>query len=256
MLLLRKTLALAAILISLCAPTPVIRIQNTSKQNICYMVEYSNGTGAFPNVTWCGGEHGFKVAGFMLNSGLSKDFTAIGSDGQRFDGAITAWPNNSTRGARNEINLLNVTETYYDVDYQRGISGSTCGPANDSSALDGEPDPLAEANKAWNTLSRARKMQLLAFPTYLQGNNRALTYINMDINAWPFLAPGEAARPVNPKTLPVVAFFQQTANFNAYMCPGSIKGVTPPNNFTKELVALADGHARKTPMDHMVITSY
>lgn len=220
------------------------------------MVEYSNGTGIFPNVTHCGGDQGYEVAGFELNAGLSKDFTAVDSYGQRFNGAITAWVNNSTRGARNEINLLNVTETWYDVDYERGISGSTCGPANDYSAASGEPDPLGQANKAWKTLGRAAKMQLLALPTYLQGNNRALNYVHMDKAAWPYLAPGEASRPLNPKLLAVIAFFQKTANFNAYICPGSVEGWTPPTNFTQELVGLADKQSRSSSSDHMVITSY
>ena len=220
------------------------------------MVEYSNGAGIFPNETACGNAHGNEVAGFELNAGLSKDFTAIDSSGQRFNGAITAWLNNSTRGARNEINLLNVTETWYDVDFQLGISASTCGPADDISAFSGERDPLGKANKAWQTLSRAKKMQLLEFPMYLRGNNRALNYINMNIDAWPYLAPGEASRPVNPKTLAVVAFFQKTANFSAYMGPGSVGGVTPPTNLTKELVRLADDQSMSSSTDQMVIISY
>lgn len=100
MLFAQRILALVAILISLCAPTPVIRIQNFSKQNICYKVEYSNGTGAFPNQTVCG-VTGPEIGGFWIDSGDSREFNATGIDGQNFNGAITAiLNNNKTIGAR------------------------------------------------------------------------------------------------------------------------------------------------------------
>ncbi|KAF6236130.1 hypothetical protein HO173_005759 [Letharia columbiana] len=241
MLFLQKTLTLAAILISFCAPMPLIRIQNISKENICYMVEYSNGTGTFPNETICGIDRGF-----WLNSGQTKDFKATGFDGEHFNGAVTAWlKNNTFRGARNEINLLNQSMAWYDVSYQYGISDGTCGPAN-SSDLSGEKDSLGKANSAWKTLSYPIKRQLLKSPQYLrQGKNGSLVHINMGVEAFPYGAPD------------VVMFFQATAGFKAYMGSGSATDVTwPPNSVQAELVPLADKQTLSAPTDHIVITSY
>ena len=241
----RKSLALAATLISLCAATPHILIQNLSKQRICYKVEYSNGTGVFPNQTVCGAT-GPEIAGFWLDSGHSKGFKATGSTGQHFNGAITAvLNNNKDRGARNEINFLNPTKPFYDVDYQYGISDGTCGPPN-STNLSGERDTLGKANKAWQTLNQTMKNDLLKFPQYLrQDANGSLTYINMGVEAWPTLA------------LEVIRFFQVTAAFNAYMGPGSQAGVSwPKNSMHEKLVALADRQVLSALTEMIVITSY
>ena len=241
----RKSLALAATLISFCAPTPYIQIQNRSKQGICYKVEYSNGIGVFPNETVCG-VTGIEIAGFWLDSGQSKAFKATGSTGQHFNGAITAvLNNNKDRGARNEINFSNPTMPYYDVDYQYGISDGTCGPPN-STNLSGERDTFGKANTAWKTLNQATKNELLRFPQYLrQDANGSLTYINMGVEAWPDLAPE------------VIRFFQVTAAFKAYMAPGSQANVTwPKNSMHEEVVALADQQTLNALTDQIVITSY
>lgn len=225
-------------------------------------MEYSNGTGAFPNTTVCGAAQGPKIGGFWLNSGQTWDTKAIGSDGENFNGAITAvLENNTVWAARNEINLLDSSIAWYDVDYQYGISGSTCGPANDSSRLSGERDPLGTANRAWGTLNQTTKNQLLAFPKYLrEGENGSLTYINMDLAAWPYLPPGVAPgsdTPLNPETLAVLTFFQLTAGFNAYMSPGSVEGMDwPDNTIQKDLVGNADRQTRNVSADHFFITSY
>ena len=246
MLFLLKNLALAALLISFCAAMPYIHIENLSKQRICYKVEYSNGTGTFPNNTDCGAT-GDQVAGFWLAPG-QRNFTtkATNATGHLFNGAITAVLNNKTTcGARNEINFSNATMPFYDVDYQYGISDGTCGPPN-SSYLSGERDTLGKANKAWRTLNSTTKSQLLRNSSqYLrQGANGSLTYINMGMEAW-------------PNRIDVIRFFQATAGFKAYMCPGSVANVVWPKNSTHaRLVDLADQQTRNAVTDTIVITSY
>lgn len=257
MLAVRTALALAAILISFCASKPVIRVQNHSKQSICYKVEYSNGTGAFPSNATCGGAKGTEVGGFWLKPGQSQVFNATGSNGVRFNGAITAvLENNTVWAARNEINLLNASLAWYDVDYQYGISGSTCGPANDSillsagpangsSLLSGERDPIGKANKAWRTLNQTTKNQLLAFPEFLtQDGNGTLTNISMGINAWPYRAPA------------VIDFFQNTAGLKAYMSPGGNTSVWPEGSIQEALTKGANLVQYSAPAEHIVITSY
>lgn len=246
MLFLLKRLALAAVLISFCAATPSIRIENLSKQSVCYKVEYSDGTGAFPNNTDCGAA-GDQVAGFWLALGQS-NFTvkATNATGHLFNGAITAvLDNKTTCGARNEINFSNATMPFYDVDYQYGISDGTCGPLN-SGNLSGERDTLGKANKAWRTLNSTTKIQLLENSSqYLrQGANGSLTYINMGIEAW-------------PNRTDVIWFFQVTAGFKAYMGPGSVDNVIWPKNSTHaRLVDLADQQTTSAVTDTIVITSY
>ncbi|CAF9941632.1 hypothetical protein IMSHALPRED_002819 [Imshaugia aleurites] len=246
MLILRKTMALVAILISLCAPTPVIHVRNHSKQDICYKVEYSNGTDTFPSTAVCAQAKGAKVGGFWLRSGQTKVVNATGLDGQRFNGAITAVLKNNTRqGARNEINFLNATHTFYDISYQYGISDATCGPAN-GGEISGERHSLSKANAAWKHLNQTTKQDLLAFPQYLnQSANGSLTDINMSVDAWPTKAPE------------VVYFFQVTAGFKGYMGPGSVENVTyPPNSIQNISIPDADKQTLKTSSREMVITSY
>lgn len=246
MLFFLKDLALAATLISSCAATPSIRIENLSKQSVCYKVEYSTGTGTFPNNTDCGAI-GDQVAGFWLGPGQSNFTTkATNATGHLFNGAITAVLNNKTaRGARNEINFSNPNMPFYDVDYQYGISDGTCGPPN-SSQLSGERDTLGKANKAWRTLNSTTKSQLLQNSSqYLrQGANGSLIYINMGMEAW-------------PNRIDVIRFFQVTAGFKAYMCPGSVDNVIWPKNSTHaKLVDLADQQTASAVTDTIVITSY
>ena len=250
MLFLGKGLALVAMLVSFCASTPYIRIQNLSQKPICYKVEYSSGTGAFPNETACGAI-GAEVAGFVLDPGKSRGFKATGSDGQLFNGAITAMLNDKANtGARNEINFLNPAMPFWDVDYQYGISDGTCGPPN-STHLSGERDTLGKANKAWQTLDQTTKTHLLGFPQYLkQDASGSLTYINMGPEAWENGAWANTA-------LDLIRFFQVTAGFKAYVSPGSVAGQTwPENSPQQELVDLANQQTLSASTDTLLVTSY
>ena len=248
MIYLPTTLALAAILTSLSAATPLVQIQNYSNQTICYLVEYSSGAGAFPTEAACNNDQGAMIAGFWVNSGQTREFNAPG-----FNGAITAiLSGNTIRGARHEINLAaNPGQTWYDVDYEYGISDSTLGPIGGQdtedghNSLSGEPDAYAKANAAWVHLDPATKSELLAFPQYLaQADGGSLDWIHMDINA-PVVAPA------------VVYFFQITADFTAYLNPGSVAGQwVDPGTSQAVAKTAADKKTWLVGTDQMVITSH
>ncbi len=248
---LREILALAATLISFCAPSPLlrppprIRVQNLSREPICYKVEYSNGTGTFPTEAVCDDAKGNQVGGFWLDPNQTREFTAIGKDdGQRFNGAITAvLKNNTVQGARNEMNLCNDTVSWFDVDYQYGISSGTCGPLN-SSNLSGEKDALGKANAAWKNLNQTMKTELLTYPQYFNQSNGSLVDISMRIDAWPYLA------------LKPIWFFQVVASFKAYMSPGGKNTSLPTDSLQYTLQELANGQTFQGPSDHFVVTSY
>ena len=188
----------------------------------------------------------------MLNSGQSQNHTAKGDDGTYFNGALTPWlHDDKVWGARNEINLLNPAETYYDVSYIYGISDGTCGPATGNN-LSGERNTLEKANQAWRTLNQTTKNHLLTFPQYLkEGGNGSLVYINMGEEAWPYLAPE------------VIWFFQVTAGLKGYLSPGSYnnpatnqKMVWPNGSIQAALVPQADRQTLLALTDTIVITAY
>lgn len=246
MLILRKTLALAAILTSFCTPTPHIRVRNFSKQDTCYAVEYSSGIGAFPTEAICGMVEGNKTGGFWLKSGQVREFEAIGLNGTRFNGAITpVLEDNQFKGCRNELNFLDPNLTYYDMSYSYGISDGTCGPADGTNNA-GERHALMKANKGWRTLNQTTKDHLLTFPEYLrQGKNGSLDYINMTVDAFPTKAPD------------VVYFLQVTAGFEGYMGPGSVNGVEyMPGTIQNISVGVADRQVQHSPSDQFYVTSY
>ena len=254
MLLLQKFPALAAILISVGTsspispgtPTPQIRIDNKSKDRICYKVEFSNGTGIFPQDAVCGGAQGPQVAGFWLNAGEQKVVPATNASGIGFNGALTTVLNKqSLLGARYEINFSNLTDPFWDVDWQYGISDGTCGPLNNGNHLTGERDTLGKANAAWRTLDQTKKQQLLQFPEYLvAGANGSLTQINMTVDAWPERAD-------------VIQFFQETAGFRGYVGPGSVTDQQyGKDSELQKLVHLADLQTTSDVTNTIVITSY
>ena len=222
--------ALAAVLATGSATS--ITFQNTGSQNICYMVEMSSGT--FPTTTTCG-----LGPGIPINAGQT---TTIDLD-PSFNGALTAWT--SVRGARYEINFAATAgSTWYDADYQLGMSDGTLGPsdnrklADGSSSLSGEPDTLAKANAAWpDTTNQAA---LLAYPDYLkQGSDGMLSFVYCDANA--------------PQI--VIDFYQVQADFSAYIDAGSVAGVTP-TAADAQAVKMADVQSLQVDTQDMLIVAY
>ena len=237
------TSAQSASLPGIWSPTdPAITIQNTSPSDICYKVEFTSGN--FQTTTTCDSSPGFIV---------SAGQTMIVHPGADFNGAITAILNNNIKGARHELSfaspLYGMSGTWYDVDYQLGMSDSTLGPADGQPrningqqlpSLSGESNTLAKANAAWPQASN--QAQLLAFSNYIQqGPNGQLTSVYMDSNA-----PAE-----------VVEFFQLTANFTAYCGPGSVVGVSiPTGTVQSDMVWAADEKSWWVGTQDMQIVAY
>ena len=229
----RLTTAAAVLATALSVSATSISFQNTGKDQICYKVEFSSGTlPTQPGVT-CDSSPGLIVnAGQKLTINPSPDF----------NGAITAITN-GIKGGRYEINFEAVPgSTWYDVDFQLGMSDGTLGPTshqpltNGQASLSGEQDCLAKANAAWP--STTNNADLLAYPDYLkQGDNGELTYVYMDENA--------------PQV--VINFFQLQADFTAYIDAGSVAGVTPTD---PGVVKAADELSWDVDTDDMEIIAY
>ena len=216
-----------------------IAFQNRAAAPVCYKVEISNGS--IPTNSICD-----SGPGIFVNS--TSNATVIPSPG--FNGAITAMAMNGTKGARHEINFRltygDITQTWYDVDYEMGYSDSTLGPANHRNrsngltSLAGERDGLTKANLAWVNVTD--KSALL--PHYYYLDHRAtgnLSIIRMDKKA-----PSE-----------VIEFLQLTAEFNGYMGPGSIAGVqVDPFSEAGKLVRAQDRFSYEVDTQDMEIINY
>ena len=159
--------------------------------------------------------------------------------GVRFNGAITS----SNGGVRHEINFGDPTKTFYDADMQYSIGDATVGPTNNQPTIDGRPslsgeqDSLAKANAGWKTINNNRAAQQALLATgYVTGTaGGSLTAVKNDINS----------------PLSVIAFFQITAQFNAYIGTGSVANV--PADIT---TAAADKHTLNVATNQMTITQY
>ena len=192
-------IALAAALATTSASS--VTFQNAGAKDICYMAELSSGT--FPSSIPCGPGTGISI--------IAGQKTTVDLD-PSFNGALTAWTNGArTRGARYEINFaVTAGSTWYDADYQLGMSDGTVGPSDNRKlddgrlSLAGEPDTLAKANAAWPQTEN--QDALLEFPAYLKlGGDGRLGFVYCDADA--------------PQV--VIDFFQVTAEFSAYVAAGS-----------------------------------
>ena len=247
---LSPTATLSALLLAttttiLRASATSITFQNASPHPICYTVELSSGD--FPSTTTCGPGSG---SGISVPAGQK---TQIPLD-PSFNGALTAWTttsndnnnNDMKRGARYEVNFAASPggSTWYDADYQLGMSDGTIGAldnrklSNGQSSVSGEADTLAKANAAWpQTENRAA---LLAYPDYLkQGPDGKLSFVYCDAQA--------------PQV--VIDFFQVTAEFDAYIDAGSVQGMTP-SAADAEAVKMADEKSLEVDTQDMLIVAH
>lgn len=222
---------LAAVLATASASS--ITLQNMASLDICYMVELSSGT--FPSTAPCGLGQGIPVqAGQTIELNIDPSF----------NGALNAFTND-VRGARYEINFAAAAgQTWYDTDYQLGMSDGTVSPsdnrrlANGQDSVSGEPDCLAKANAAWPTTTN--QAALLANPNYIQqGSNGELIFVYCDSNA--------------PQV--VIDFFQVQADFTAYIDAGSVAGVTP-SAADAQAVKLANANSYQVDTQDMKIIAY
>lgn len=227
-----------------------ITVRNHSPSLICYKVELSQGS--LPTNTTCDSSDGFTVA---------SNQSVILNASTYFNGAITAMimgtngingtyginsTNGTTKGTRHEINFFGPQITWYDVDFELGMSNSTLGPADNRTQIDGRPslagesNCLAKANAVWN--QTFNKEELILNSTYLrQDESGNLTHIHMDKDA-PF---------------PIIEFFQLTANFSGYIGPGSIDGIhVDADSRLAKVVKSEDRKSFKVDTQDMVITAY
>ena len=235
------TTTLSAILAAAAAATTAsatsITFQNVSPNGICYTAELSSGT--FPSTTTCGPGTG---PGISVPAGSK---TTVLLDGS-FNGALTAWTN-GVRGARYEVNFAaSATSTWYDADYQLGMSDGTVGPLDhralvngNPSSTTGEPDTLAKANAAWPP-PEAAAAALLAYPDYIKqdaASDGKLSFVYCDAHAPPV----------------VVDFFQVTAAFEAYVDAGSVVGGSKDD---AQAVRMADVKSLEVGTQDMLIVAH
>lgn len=232
---------------------PSITFQNASPHDICYGAELSSGT--FPSTTLCGPPSS-PTTGITVPAGATTTVPLPAS----FNGALTAWTTGPaagpprTRGARYELNFAaSATSTWYDADYQLGMSDGTLGPRDHRpllnggqhpSSLTGEPDTLAKANAAWPHADD--RAALLAYPEYIRADEDGgkLTFVYCDADA--------------PSV--VVHFFQVTATFEAYVDAGSVAGVgggpAGGGGVDAQAVRMADVKSLEVGTQEMLIVAY
>ena len=122
-----------------------------------------------------------------------------------------------------------------------GMSNSTLAPTDGSKRIDGgdplagEQDCLAKSNAVWSDVDWNTQNALLE-TGYLNGTSGGhLTAVSMGAGA-----------PLN-----VVEFFQMTADFNAYVCAGSVIGVT-----SDDMAKAADKFSYSIATNKLTITAY
>ncbi|KAL8812689.1 MAG: hypothetical protein Q9223_000512 [Gallowayella weberi] len=215
---------------------PLINLVNTSPSKThVYKVEgnadnpgtaYGAGDGSLPAATVLPGQ----TVKFHLGPGFIGAFTAENGEGSRF-----------------EVNFRGSSsgdyKTWYNTDMQFGMSNNTIGPAhgdkqiNGDESLAGEQDCLAKANSAWGSIPVDEQQELLD-TGYLEGTtgkDGVLTSVHMDKQA----------------SDTVVDFFQNVAELNAYLVPGSVPGKTTDKTGSK-----ADKHAWSVKTKELTITGY
>ncbi|KAL8706025.1 MAG: hypothetical protein Q9201_000910 [Fulgogasparrea decipioides] len=164
--------------------------------------------------------------------------------GQGFIGAISG---KGGEGTRFEVNFRGDSpgdyKTWYNSDMQFGMSNTTLEPTshskqiNGGDSLAGEQDCLAKANSAWGSVDESIQRQLLD-TGYLEGTtgqDGVLTAVHMDKQA------DES----------VVDFFQNTAEMNSYVNPGSVAGKP-----TSRTAAAADLFSWSVETKELTITGY
>ena len=207
---------------------PVITFVNTAGTAQEYQIQ---GNSYNPGTAYGAGKS--PLPPFTVPAGQTVNFYP----GVGFVGAFTA---NSGAGTRLEVNFRGYP-TWYNADMEYGMSNVTLGPTDGSKRIDGgdslagEQDCLAKSNAAWADVEGDTKEALLE-TGYLNGTSAGnLTAVSMGAGA-----------PLN-----VVEFYQMTAEFNAYVCAGSVAGQT-----TDDMEAAADQFSYSVSTNKMTITSY
>ncbi|KAI4172880.1 MAG: hypothetical protein LQ343_003287 [Gyalolechia ehrenbergii] len=215
---------------------PLVNLKNTSPtETHVYKVEgngdnpataYGAGSGSLPMATVLPGQ----IVQFQVGEGFIGAFTSDRGTGTRF-----------------EVNFRGDSpgeyKTWYNSDMEFGMSNTTLGPAdgnkqiNGDDSLAGEQDCLAKANSAWGSIDESTQRQLLD-TGYLEGSigdNGALTAVHMDKEA----------------DSSVVDFFQNVAQLNSYVSPGSVAGEP-----TGRTAAAANAFSWSVATNELTITGY
>lgn len=207
---------------------PVITFVNTALTEQVMMIQ---GNSDNPGTAFGAGKS--PLPSFTIPGGHTIDF----HPGVGFVGAFTA---DSGTGTRHEVNFRG-SPTWYNADMEYGMSNSTLGPTDGSKRIDGgdslagEQDCLAKANAAWVELDANTKAALLS-TSFINGTSEGnLTAVSMG----------------HPAPLNVVEFFQMKAEFNAYVCAGSVAGVT-----SNDMAKVADKFSYSVTTNKMTITTY
>lgn len=155
-------------------------------------------------------------------------------------GFIGAFSDLEGSGTRHELNFRDTAMTWYNADMQFGMSNSTLGTTdgskqiNGADSLTGEQDCLAKANAAWSDLDDGTKTDLMN-SGLLEGSMDGLSAVSMSMEA--------------PAS--VITFYQLTAEFDAYINPGSVPGVA-----SDAVSAAADKSTLSVATNKLTITAY
>ena len=240
----------------------VVILRNESPQDVCYSVEFSSGNFPLPHICNFDNDVLPGQQGGIIVSAFSSEMVSTGND---FNGPFNAIVNgvigtingkpaiiNGTRGARHEINFASdANGTWYDIDYEFGLSNSTLTPSNIQYtttgllATAGESNILAKANEAWQTLTTLQKWELVSYPRYINVNDAF---------------PGTLTGIYHDKQAPAAVsyFFQNTAGLQGYVVPGSYPGFAPPEgSYEAQMMPVADSFAWHVVGEkNMTITAY
>ena len=192
--------------------------------------------GSIPTSTTC-----VFTPGFWVDAGTNFSVVPTGE----FVGAITAVAPNGFLGTRHEMGFPPDGSTWYDIDYEMGISNSTFGPADHrltkdgSPSLAGEVNALAKANDVWVQIEDKSPLAPHYYYVEQQGPSGNLSRIRIDKLA-----------PVEIKT-----FFQLDAGLNGYVGPGSVEGMSEEMRKEK-MVSWADKQTREVDTQEMEIIAY
>lgn len=223
--------------------TPSITFRNLSPEPICYKVEWGLGNLTTATNTTCDMSPGFLVP---ANTSRSVNVT------RDFSGAFTAMLHNDTlKGTRHEFNYVTSTNlTWYDVDYELGISNSTLGPLNHHNntnnipSLTGEKNVVSKVNDAWRNLTSVDQVQLLShnISSYMQATPAGnVTSLKLD------------------KQVPfeLIEFLQLKANLSGYVHHGSVDGIFLAKDSREGIIkVLADAKTQAVTYGAMEITAY
>ena len=239
---------LFSFVVSLAAAVPTLKFTNLTPDAICYKVELSFGHVATNAI--CDFDKGIRVDG-------GHNLTHVVHPSPDFVGAITAMTMGGFKGTRHELNFAapaspgcpSANCTWYDVDFEMGMSNSTLGPidhrnlTNGQASVAGDANILQKSNDAWVQITEQHRALLRPHYYYLDHRTPSgnLSVVRMD-----------KKRPHE-----VMEFFQMHANLTGYVGAGSIKDVVvDPQSKEAQIVGTQDKFSWEVDTQQMEIIAY